>query len=168
MKRPPIDPDLLRDRLAAAQGKHYWRSLEELADDPQLREMVEREFPSQAGAWADPISRRRFLTLMGASLALAGLSGCTRPPVGTIMPYIRQPEGLVPGKPLFYATSMTLSGFATGLLVESHEGRPTKVEGNPSHPASLGATDSFAQAAVLGLYDPDRSAGATFLGRPRG
>src|SRR5438093_8980060 len=110
MKRFPIDPGLLRDRLAPAQGKQYWRSLEELADDPRLREMLEREFPSQAGVLADPISRRRFLSLMGASLALAGLSGCTRPPAGTIRPYIRQPEGLVPGKPLFYATSMTLSG----------------------------------------------------------
>jgi molybdopterin-containing oxidoreductase family iron-sulfur binding subunit len=167
MKRPPLDPDLLRDRLAAAQGKHYWRSLEELADDPRLREMVEREFPSQAGVWNDPVSRRRFLSLMGASLALAGLSGCLRPPAGTIMPYIRQPEGLVPGKPQFYATSMTLSGFATGLLVESHEGRPTKIEGNPLHPASLGATNVYQQASILGLYDPDRSQAVTFRGQPR-
>jgi molybdopterin-containing oxidoreductase family iron-sulfur binding subunit len=167
MKRPPPDPDLLRNTLAEAQGKRYWRSLDELADDPQLREMVEREFPSQAAVWNDPISRRRFLTLMGASLALAGLSGCTRPPAGTIMPYIRQPEGLVPGKPLFYATSMTLSGNACGLLVESHEGRPTKIEGNPLHPASLGATSGFHQAAVLGLYDPDRAQAVTFRGAPR-
>src|SRR5262249_23728320 len=109
------------------------------------------------------------LTLMGASLALAGLSGCSvRPaPRGQIVPYVRAPEEIVPGKPLFFATAMPLGGSATGLLVESHMGRPTKVEGNPDHPASLGATDVFAQAAVLGLYDPDRSQTVTFLGKTR-
>ena len=94
---------------------------------------------------------------MGASLALAGVTACTRQPAEKIVPYVRQPEELIPGKPLFYATAMTLGGVATGLLVESHEGRPTKIEGNPLHPGSLGATDVFAQAAILGLYDPDRS-----------
>src|SRR5687768_10130820 len=114
MKRPAVDPDLLRDRLAAAQGKQYWTSLEALADEPAVAEMLQREFPDGAGEWDDPPSRRRFLTLMGASLALAGLtsSGCMRPPPGTIRPFIRQPENLVPGKPLYYATSMSLSGYA--------------------------------------------------------
>ena len=94
---------------------------------------------------------------MGASLALAGVSACTKQPAEAIVPYVRAPEEIVPGKPLFFATAVTLGGYATGVLVESHEGRPTKIEGNPGHPASLGATDLFAQAADPGLYDPDRS-----------
>src|SRR5262249_7100204 len=166
--QPPLDPDALR-RHRQAGGKPFWRSLEELAETAAFRDLLRREFPEQADPWTDPVSRRRFLQLMGASLALAGLSGCSaQPPVGKILPYVRQPEELVPGKPLFFATAMTLGGLATGLLVESHEGRPTKVEGNPNHPASLGATDAFAQASVLGLYDPDRSPAVTYLGRPRG
>ena len=104
---------------------------------------------------------------MGASLALAGVTACTRQPPEKIVPYVRQPEELVPGKPLFFATAMPLGGVATGLLVESHEGRPTKIEGNPDHPGSLGATDVFAQAAVLGLYDPDRSQTLTNVGEIR-
>jgi molybdopterin-containing oxidoreductase family iron-sulfur binding subunit len=108
---------------------------------------------------ANATGRRRFLQLMGASLGLAGvgLGGCLRQPDEKIVPYVRQPEDFVPGKPLFFATCTTLCGYATGVLVESHLGRPTKVEGNPDHPASLGATDIFAQASVLSLYDPDRS-----------
>src|SRR5579863_1075700 len=101
---------------------------------------------------------------MGASLALAGLSACTRQPTETIMPYVRQPEEVIPGKPLFFATAVPLAAVAAGVLVESHLGRPTKVEGNPDHPASLGATDVFAQASVLELYDPDRSQTLTYLG----
>src|SRR4051812_31662752 len=122
MKRQPTDPELLRDRLAEAQGKRYWRSLEELADDPAVREMVEREFPQGAAEWADPVSRRRFLLLMAAPLGLAGLVGCSRP-TGRILPYVKQPENLPPGVPLHYATAMTQGGFATGLVAESHEGR---------------------------------------------
>jgi len=93
----------------------------------------------------------------GATLALAGLNACAQPPHNKIVPYVHQPENIVPGKPLYFATAFALSGYATGILVESHEGRPTKIEGNPNHPASLGATDAFAQASVLTLYDPDRS-----------
>jgi molybdopterin-containing oxidoreductase family iron-sulfur binding subunit len=104
---------------------------------------------------------------MGASLALAGVTACTKQPVEKIVPYVRQPEELIPGRPLFYATAMPLGGVATGWLVESHEGRPTKIEGNPLHPDSLGATDVFAQAAILGLYDPDRSQTLTNLGEIR-
>ena len=107
---------------------------------------------------ADPEARgrRRFLELLGASLALAGLDGCSRMPPREILPYVDQPES-TPGVPRYYATSMVLDGYATGLLVESHEGRPTKVEGNPDHPASLGAAGVLEQASVLQLYDPHRA-----------
>src|SRR3954464_6875093 len=134
----PLDPEPIRERLAAAQGKRYWRSLEELTDTPEFQEYLHREFPDDATEWTDPVTRRQFLTLMGASLALAGLSGCSTSPAPAekIMPYVRQPEEIVPGKPLFFATAMTLGGIASGLLVKSHEGRPTKIEGNPDHPAS--------------------------------
>ncbi len=159
-------------------GKRYWRGMEELVDlqargpdaTPFVEEWMRREFPDHAAEWTDPLTRRQFLMLMGASLALAGVGGCAVQPAPAkkILPYVRQPNGMVPGRALYFATAMTLGGFATGLLVESHEGRPTKVEGNPQHPASLGATDVFAQASMLGLYDPDRSKTATFLGQPRG
>src|SRR4051812_11124400 len=101
MKRKPLDPELLRDRLSVAQGKQYWRSLEELAGDPAFEEMLQREFPDQASEWTDALSRRQFLSLMGASLALAGLNGCASRPRETIMPYVRQPEQIVLGKPLY-------------------------------------------------------------------
>src|SRR5262245_22518558 len=135
----------------------FWRTLDEYADDPAFRDHLVNEFPSQIEAISDPVARRQFLKLMGASLALGGLTACTRQPAEAIVPYVRPPEDLVPGRPLFFATAMTLGGVATGLLLESHEGRPTKIEGNPAHPGSLGASDVFAQAAILGLYDPDRS-----------
>jgi molybdopterin-containing oxidoreductase family iron-sulfur binding subunit len=147
-----------------SSGKQYWRSLEELAETDEFQELLHREFPEQATEWSDPVGRRKFLKLMGASFALAGLTACTRQPAEYIAPYVRQPEELVPGKPVFFATAMPLDGFATGLIVESHEGRPTKIEGNKDHPASLGATDVFSQASVLGLYDPDRSQTLTYLG----
>ncbi len=157
----------LQNRLEGSRGPTYWRTLEELADTEAFQELIRREFPEQADSWPHPLSRRRFLTLMGASLALAGLSGCSvRPaPSRTLVPYVRAPEEIIPGKPLFYATAMTLGGTAVGLLVESHLGRPTKIEGNPEHPASLGATDLFHQASVLTLYDPDRSQTVTYLGQ---
>lgn len=149
--------DAIRARLAQAQGPHYWRSLEELLETEQVREILEDEFPRQLMAFNQPIDRRHFLKLIGASLALAGLSACTRQPEEKIVPYVKAPEEVIPGKPLFYATAFTLGGFATGVLAESHLGRPTKIEGNPDHPASLGATDLFAQASIWMLYDPDRS-----------
>src|SRR3954447_12282947 len=111
----------------------YWRSLEELAQTAEFRAFVEDEFPNRKPDWNDPSSRRRFLTLMGASIALAGASACTVQPKELIVPYVRQPEDFIPGKPLFYATAMSVAGIATGLLVESHLGRPTKIEGNPQH-----------------------------------
>jgi molybdopterin-containing oxidoreductase family iron-sulfur binding subunit len=106
---------------------------------------------------ADGVGRRRFLQLLGTAVAIPSLSACTRQPKEEIVPYVRQPEQIVPGRPLFYATAVTLGGVARGVLVEQHMGRPTKVEGNPDHPASLGGTDVFAQAEILQLYDPERS-----------
>jgi molybdopterin-containing oxidoreductase family iron-sulfur binding subunit len=154
---PGSDFDEIRSRLAATEGRAYWRSLEELADTPAFRDYVTREFPDQASEFTDPAGRRQFLKLMGASLALAGVSACTRQPEERIVPYVKQPEEVVPGNPLFFATAMPLGGFGMPLLAENHMGRPTKLEGNPEHPASLGATDIFGQASVLSLYDPDRS-----------
>ncbi len=149
--------DHIRTRLAGLEGRAYWRSLDELADTPEFQQYVQREFPAQASEFTDPAGRRQFLKLMGASLALAGVGACTRQPEEKIIPYVRQPDEIVPGRPLFYATAMTQGGFAHALLAENHMGRPTKLEGNPEHPASLGATDLFSQTSVLSLYDPDRS-----------
>jgi MoCo/4Fe-4S cofactor protein with predicted Tat translocation signal len=164
-KTIPLDLAAVRTRLERASGQQYWRSLEELAETAEFEAFLHREFPEQASEWHDPMSRRRFLQLMGASLALAGLTACTRQPEESFMPYVRAPEGVVPGKPLFFATAIPLGGMAEGVLVESHMGRPTKIEGNPKHPASLGATHAFTQAALLTLYDPDRSQVVTNVGR---
>jgi MoCo/4Fe-4S cofactor protein with predicted Tat translocation signal len=161
------DIQALRAKLQGTRGREYWRSLEAVAETPEFKEYLHREFPQNASEWLDPVGRRGFLKLMGASLALAGVTACTRQPDEMIVPYVRQPEELVPGKPLFFATAMPFAGSGVGLLVESHEGRPTKIEGNPDHPSSLGATDLFAQAAILGLYDPDRSQTITHLGEIR-
>ena len=163
----PRDLAALRARLQTARGQEYWRSLEELSETEDFRDLMRQEFPQQAAAWHDPLSRRRFLQLMGASLALAGVGACTRSPEEKIMPYVRQPEEIVQGMPLFFATAMPFSGFGYGVLAESHMGRPTKIEGNPQHPASLGATDAFGQASVLTLYDPDRSQVITHTGMIR-
>ena len=136
----------------------YWKSLEELTGSAAAEESSEEVL-----AHAEGLDRRDLFKLAGVSFALAGLTACTRQPAERIVPYVRQPEEMVPGKPLFFATAMTLGGYATGLLVESNMGRPTKAEGNTLHPASLGATDTFAQAALYGLYDPDRSQTLTYL-----
>jgi molybdopterin-containing oxidoreductase family iron-sulfur binding subunit len=180
-----INFKLMRDHILRLQdaetprgGKKYWRSLEELADTPVFREFVEREFPQQAEEWHDPIERRTFIKLMGASLALAGLSGCVFQPPEKIVPNVAQPEDQVPGKALFFATAAPLFGAATPVLVRSNEGRPTKIEGNPDHPNNRptdfppedpirdprgsSATDIFTQASILSLYDPDRSPTLTF------
>ncbi|HEV7644545.1 MAG TPA: TAT-variant-translocated molybdopterin oxidoreductase [Pyrinomonadaceae bacterium] len=155
---------LLRERILDQQGKEYWRSLEEFVDAPEFEEFVNREFPQHSEEWSDPVSRRSFIKLMGASLALAGVSGCVIQPPEKAIPYVTQPEEYTPGKPDFYATAMTLGGIATGLLVRSNDFRPTKIEGNPQHPGSLGGTDTLAQAAILGMYDPDRSQEITYRG----
>jgi MoCo/4Fe-4S cofactor protein with predicted Tat translocation signal len=153
--------------VGTSKRTEFWRTLEEQAGDPAFQERLYNEFPSAVEAITDPVQRRAFLKLMGASIALAGVTACTRQPAEKIVPYVRQPEELIPGRPMFFATAMAIGGVATGLLVESHEGRPTKVEGNPLHPSSLGAADVFAQAAILGLYDPDRSKTLTNLGEIR-
>ncbi|HYV83993.1 MAG TPA: TAT-variant-translocated molybdopterin oxidoreductase [Pyrinomonadaceae bacterium] len=175
-----INFKLMRDHILSLQekegprnGKKYWRSLEELADTPVFREFVAREFPQQAEEWNDPLERRTFIKLMGASLALAGLSGCVFQPPEKIVPNVKQPEEYVPGKALFYATAAPLFGVATPVLVRSNEGRPTKIEGNPDHPINRpvespsenpvwnprgsSATDIFTQASLLNLYNPERS-----------
>src|SRR5213076_1871720 len=154
---------------AGGSDKTYWRSLEELADSPILEEFVRREFPQQAEEWNDPVERRTFLKLMGASLALAGLSGCVIQSPEKVITYVRQPEEETPVKGIYFATAYSLSGIATPLLVRSNEGRPTKIEGNPDHPSNPGstATDIFSQASVLTLYDPDRSQTPLYRGEVR-
>jgi len=161
--------EAVRRQLKEAKGPKFWRTLEELSgkEEAAFGELLEREFPRQHSEWIDPVSRRSFLKLAGASMAMAGLAGCTRQPLEQILPYVRQPEELIPGKPIFYATAMPFAGYALPLLVETHEFRPTKVEGNPQHVCSLGATDLFAQASILNLYDPDRSTVLTEKGEPR-
>ena len=160
---PPVtDIAAIRARLQKSEGREYWRSLEELAETDEFRDFVAHEFPSGADLLG-PTSRRDFLKLMGASLAVAFFSGCRRP-LEAIVPYNAAPDDAVPGKPLYFASALSLSGYARGVLVENHEGRPTKIEGNPSHPDSLGATDIFMQAAALGFYDPDRSQAVTLDG----
>ena len=141
---------------AASTGKKYWQTLDELADTPNFRKFVEREFSAHAPEMLDAGSRRTVLKVMAASLGLAGLTACSRP-VEKILPFARGVEDYIPGKPVFYSTSMPFGGEASPLLVETHDGRPTKVEGNPDHPASQGATGTFEQASILQMYDPDRS-----------
>jgi MoCo/4Fe-4S cofactor protein with predicted Tat translocation signal len=148
-----------------ARGRRLWRGLEELADTPEFRAHLENEFPHGPNDPAAKLDRRELMKVMAASAAFAGLTGCTKLPTQKIVPYVRQPEQIIPGKPLFYATAVTLGGVATGVLVESHMARPTKIEGNPDHPGSLGACDAHSQASILGLYDPDRSQAAIHDGR---
>ncbi len=145
-----------RARIGDLRGKEFWRSLEDLSRSEVFDDFFAQEFPQQAQALGKGVDRRNFMKLMGASVAMAGLAACKQP-VDAIVPYVNQPETLIPGKPLFFASAMPLGGVAHGVLVESHMNRPTKIEGNPEHPTTLGASDAFMQAAVLNLYDPDRS-----------
>lgn len=154
----PTDYVKLQQRLAGKEGSGYWRSLLELAQSSEARDLAGQEFPNLDRLWQAPISRRQTLQLLGASMALAGMTSCIRQPEEDIVPYVRMPEHMVPGKPRYYATAALQGGYAQGVLAESHEGRPTKLEGNPDHPATLGACDAITQASVLSLYDPDRSA----------
>ncbi len=164
--RAAIDQATAHD-AAEKTGPEYWRCLEELAATEEFKEALHREFPKGASEWLDTVSRRGFLKVMGASLGLAGMTGCVKLPKETIVPYVRQPENVIPGKPQYYATAVTLGGYASPVLVESHLGRPTKIEGNDLHPASLGGTDIFTQASILGLYDPDRSQSVMSMGDQR-
>jgi len=161
-----LDIAAVRTKLREKSGKQYWRTLEELSDDPHFEDLLHREFPRQASEWDETVDRRNFLKLAAASLAIAGISGC-RKPEQFIVPYVKQPDGMILGKPQFYATAMPFGADAVGVLVESHEGRPTHVTGNPDHPSSLGGTDVITQASVLNLYDPDRAQTVTFLGEIR-
>lgn len=155
----------LQAKLRNKTGREYWRGLEDIVSDPESHDAFSQEFPRQASLLGDALDRRHFLKIMGASFGLAGLTACSAYPEDKhIVPYVKAPEEIVPGKPLFFASAFTLGGVATGVLVESHMGRPTKIEGNPDHPASLGATDLFAQASILALYDPDRSQTSRYLG----
>ncbi|MBE1161533.1 TAT-variant-translocated molybdopterin oxidoreductase [Dyella acidiphila] len=144
-----------RKRLQGSTGARFWRALEELADDPVFRRELGDAVPQLASVMS--MDRRHFLQLLGASLAFGGLAACSGPPGGKLVPWISQPNGMTPGVPQFYATALAYGGDVLGVLVESRDGRPTKLEGNPQHPASFGATGPLPQAAVLELWDPDRS-----------
>ncbi len=153
---------------AAAGAPTQFRSLEELADSDEFRKFLDDEFPHRATLLEANLDRRQFLTLMGASLSLAGLAGCGKlpgMPEERIVPAVRAPEEYVPGKPLNYASAMPFKGYGLGVLVESHEGRPTKIEGNDLHPATLGSSNVHMQASLLELYDPDRSKSVSHLGQ---
>jgi MoCo/4Fe-4S cofactor protein with predicted Tat translocation signal len=164
--REKIDFATAHDK-AEKTGPEYWRSLEELAGSEDFQTALHREFPKGASEWLDSVSRRGFLKVMGASLGLAGMTGCVRLPLEPIVPYVRQPEEVIPGRPQFYASAVTLGGYASPVLVESQMGRPTKIEGNNLHPASLGGTDIFTQASILTMYDPDRSQSVMSMGDQR-
>ncbi len=144
----------------------YWRSPAQLEGSPESVAFLEREFPKGASELPEGVTRRDMMTLLGASLSLAGLAGCRRP-VEQIVPYVNAPEDVVPGIPRFYATTMPFGRSAYGIIVESHEGRPTKIEGNPSHPSTLGASSARIQASVLGLYDPERSQAVKLKGETK-
>lgn len=156
----------VRSKLEGKTGKRFWKNLDELADTPDFQELMQEEFPRQAGAgeWVDPVSRRGFLKVMGASFALAGLAGCTKQPDEQIFPYVKQPEDLIPGRPMFFATAHPFPTGAIPVLVKSDAFRPIKLEGNPEHPVSKGRLDAFTQATLLDLYDPDRSRETRFRG----
>jgi len=157
----------LRQELKGVKGKKFWRSIDELADTAEFQAAVEREFPSAAQEWVDPVSRRGFLKVMGASLALAGLAGCTKQPEELIYPYVKQPEDLVLGKPMYFATAHPFTTGGVPLLIKSDEFRPVKIDGNPEHAYNQGSSDPYSQGTLLDLYDPDRSKKATYRGEER-
>ena len=157
----------VRAKLANQKGKKFWRSVDELAETPEFAEMVAKEFPSQASEWIDPVSRRNFLKVMGASMALAGLAGCTKQPDEAIMPYVTAPEDLILGKPVYFASAFPFASGAVPVLVKSDSYRPIKVDGNPEHPVVRGGSDPFTQATLLDLYDPDRSQHILYRGETR-
>ncbi len=152
-KTPPTAP-------VKETGRRYWRSLDEVAETPEFRQWLEREFPAGASEWTDPVSRRHFVRIMSASFLLAGLglagSGCRRP-VEKLEPFGKQPDDYVYGTSQWYATAMPTRGGAVPLVARSYEGRPVKVEGNSLFPGGNGGTDRWTQASILNLYDPDRS-----------
>ena len=151
--------DAVRTKLQGQTGRRFWKNLDELASSDEFNELMQQEFPRQAmqGEWVDPVSRRGFLKVMGASMALAGLAGCTKQPDEPIYPYVKQPEDLILGKPMFFATAHPFPTGAIPVLVKSDAFRPIKIEGNPDHPMSKGKSDAITQGTLLDLYDPDRS-----------
>ena len=142
--------------MSKTESPNYWKSLNQIAQNDTYKNFADREFQEGASELADGLSRKSFLQIMGASIALAGLASCRRP-VEKILPYHKQPEQSVIGNPLYYATAMPFGGYLTGIVAESKEGRPTKLEGNPDQDSSGGKSNIFHQAAILGLYDPDRA-----------
>ncbi|HET6726009.1 MAG TPA: TAT-variant-translocated molybdopterin oxidoreductase [Gammaproteobacteria bacterium] len=162
-----LDLDAIRKKLAGTRGREYWKGLEEVAEKPEFTQFLHAEFPRLGALWERQLDRRTLLKLMGGSVAFAaaGLAGCSRP-IGVMVPYVNMPEGEIPGKPMYFATSLTLGGDARGVIAKSYTGRPTFVEGNRDHPASLGAIDAYAQASVEQLYDPDRAQVATYRSFP--
>ena len=153
---PAVDYDALRARLAGQSGPAYWRSLDDLANGHIIDEAVHKEFPSSVTDTLDPVSRRNFMKVMGASVMLAGLANCARQPDEKVVGYVNQPENLIPGKAQFFATATAIGGYGLGLLATSHMNRPTKLEGLKEHPSSVGRTDAWSQATILDMYDPDR------------
>jgi molybdopterin-containing oxidoreductase family iron-sulfur binding subunit len=164
----PMTLAAVRQELEGVKGKRFWRSLDELADTAEFQAAVAKEFPGSAQEWIDPVSRRGFLKLMGASMALAGLAGCTKQPDEPIYPYVKAPEDLVLGKPMYFSTAHPFTTGAVPLLVKSSEFRPIKVDGNPEHPYNRGGSDPYSQGTLLALYDPDRSQHVTYRGEGRG
>ena len=163
----PMTLAQVRNELKGTRGKKFWRSLDELADTPEFRAAVEKEFPSAAQEWVDPVSRRGFLKLMGASLALAGLAGCTKQPEEKIYPYVKAPENLILGESMYFATAHPFPTGAVPLLVKSSEFRPIKIDGNPEHAYNRGGSDPMTQGTLLGMYDPDRSQHVRYRGENR-
>ncbi|HTW49468.1 MAG TPA: TAT-variant-translocated molybdopterin oxidoreductase [Acidobacteriaceae bacterium] len=157
----------VREKLAGQKGKKYWRSIDELAETPEFAELVTKEFPSQASEWIDPVSRRSFLKVMGASMALAGLAGCTKQPDEAIYPYVKAPEDLILGRPVYFASAFPFTTGAVPVLIKSEAYRPIKVDGNPEHPYNQGGSDPITQATLLDMYDPDRSQHVVYRGDPR-
>jgi MoCo/4Fe-4S cofactor protein with predicted Tat translocation signal len=163
----PMTLNEVRAKLKGASGKQFWRSVDELENTPAFQAAVEKEFPSAAQEWVDPVSRRGFLKVMGASMALAGLAGCTKQPDEPIYPYVKAPEDLILGKPMYFASANPLPTGAVPLLVKTDEFRPIKVDGNPDHAYNHGSSDVFSQGTLLDLYDPDRSQHVTYEGEAR-
>ncbi len=168
---PKMTLAAVRAKLDGQTGRRFWKNLDELAATKEFNDLMAEEFPRQAGSvfgqgeLVDAVSRRGFLKVMGASLALAGLAGCTKQPDEEIYPYIRQPEDLVLGRPMFFATAHPFPTGAVPVLVKSDAFRPIKIEGNPDHPMAKGKSDAMTQGTLLDLYDPDRSHGVFFRGQ---
>jgi molybdopterin-containing oxidoreductase family iron-sulfur binding subunit len=165
--REPLDIAALRKLAVEGRGKEIWRSFDDLADTDQFKEYLKEEYPRHSSAVID-LSRRDFLKLLGASVAFAGLTACVPRINETILPYVNPPEYMIPGKPLYFASAMPMAGYARGVIVKTNMNRPIKVDGNPQHPDTQGASDIFMQASILDLYDPDRGKEVSSGGNNRG